>query len=77
MEKTHGHTHTHPTTLILLRETCVFSLQCCVSVCRLLQAHLKKNKAFRRFKKLQEARPELHNCTLEDLLPLPIQRIQQ
>ncbi|XP_046878810.1 rho guanine nucleotide exchange factor 39 isoform X2 [Hypomesus transpacificus] len=44
---------------------------------KVLGAHLKKNKAFRRFKKLQEARPELHNCTLEDLLPLPIQRIQQ
>lgn len=38
---------------------------------------LKKNKAFRRFKKLQESRPEFRNTTLEDLLPLPLQRIQQ
>ncbi|XP_064873011.1 rho guanine nucleotide exchange factor 39-like [Oncorhynchus nerka] len=44
---------------------------------RVLALQVKKNKAFRRFKKLQESRPEFLNCKLEDLLPLPIQRIQQ
>ncbi|XP_029604899.1 rho guanine nucleotide exchange factor 39-like [Salmo trutta] len=44
---------------------------------KVLALQVKKNKAFRRFKKLQESRPEFHNCKLEDLLPLPIQRIQQ
>ncbi|KAM3842707.1 rho guanine nucleotide exchange factor 39-like [Diretmus argenteus] len=38
---------------------------------------MKKNKAFRRFKKLQEARPEFKGCKLEDLLQLPVQRIEQ
>ncbi|XP_052372230.1 LOW QUALITY PROTEIN: rho guanine nucleotide exchange factor 39-like [Oncorhynchus keta] len=42
---------------------------------RVLALQVKKNKAFRRFK-LQESRPEFL-CKLEDLLPLPIQRIQQ
>ncbi|XP_038594969.1 rho guanine nucleotide exchange factor 39 isoform X2 [Micropterus salmoides] len=42
---------------------------------KVLGIHLKKNKAFRRFKKLQEARPEFNNQKLEDLLQLPIQRI--
>ncbi|KAF1372664.1 hypothetical protein PFLUV_G00268250 [Perca fluviatilis] len=41
------------------------------------QVQLKKNKAFRRFKKLQEARPEFNNQKLEDLLQLPVQRIDQ
>ncbi|XP_023681573.2 rho guanine nucleotide exchange factor 39 [Paramormyrops kingsleyae] len=44
---------------------------------KVLQMTLKKNKAFRRFKKLQESRPEFRNTILEDLLPLPLQRIQQ
>ncbi|KAL7882644.1 hypothetical protein SRHO_G00003020, partial [Serrasalmus rhombeus] len=44
---------------------------------RVLMVQLKKNKAFRRFKKLQESRPEFHKMKLEDLLPLPLQRIQQ
>ncbi|KAK6292307.1 hypothetical protein J4Q44_G00368910 [Coregonus suidteri] len=44
---------------------------------KVLALQVKKNKAFRRFKKLQESRPEFHNVKLEDLLPLPIQRIQQ
>ncbi|TNN43481.1 Rho guanine nucleotide exchange factor 39 [Liparis tanakae] len=44
---------------------------------RVLGSQLKKNKAFRRFKKLQEARPEFNNHTLEDLLRLPVQRIDQ
>ncbi|KAG7276618.1 LOW QUALITY PROTEIN: hypothetical protein CRUP_025842 [Coryphaenoides rupestris] len=44
---------------------------------KILVTQLKKNKAFRRFKILQEGRPELHNCSLEDLLSLPAQRIQQ
>ncbi|XP_056281182.1 rho guanine nucleotide exchange factor 39 isoform X2 [Pseudoliparis swirei] len=44
---------------------------------RVLGSQLKKNKAFRRFKKLQEARPEFNNLTLEDLLRLPVQRIDQ
>ncbi|KAM4614849.1 LOW QUALITY PROTEIN: rho guanine nucleotide exchange factor 39 [Polymixia lowei] len=44
---------------------------------KVLGVQMKKNKAFRRFKRLQEARPEFHNCKLEELLPLPIERIQQ
>ncbi|XP_041819981.1 rho guanine nucleotide exchange factor 39 [Chelmon rostratus] len=44
---------------------------------KVLGIQLKKNKAFRRFKKLQEARPEFNNQKLEDLLQLPIQRIDQ
>ncbi|XP_059182286.1 rho guanine nucleotide exchange factor 39 [Centropristis striata] len=44
---------------------------------KVLGIQLKKNKAFRRFKKLQEARPEFHNQKLEDLLRLPILRIDQ
>nr|XP_046234811.1 rho guanine nucleotide exchange factor 39 [Scatophagus argus] len=44
---------------------------------KVLRIQLKKNKAFRRFKKLQEARPEFNNHKLEDLLQLPIQRIDQ
>ncbi|XP_026858025.1 rho guanine nucleotide exchange factor 39 isoform X2 [Electrophorus electricus] len=44
---------------------------------KVLMMQLKKNKAFRRFKKLQESRPEFHKQQLEDLLPLPLQRIQQ
>ncbi|XP_037617124.1 rho guanine nucleotide exchange factor 39 isoform X1 [Sebastes umbrosus] len=42
-----------------------------------LGIQLRKNKAFRRFKKLQEARPEFSNHKLEDLLQLPVQRIDQ
>ncbi|XP_057711119.1 rho guanine nucleotide exchange factor 39 [Corythoichthys intestinalis] len=44
---------------------------------KVLWIQLKKNKAFRRFKKLQEARPEFNNHKLEDLLQLPIERIDQ
>ncbi|XP_050933624.1 rho guanine nucleotide exchange factor 39 [Lates calcarifer] len=44
---------------------------------KVLGIQLKKNKAFRRFKKLQETRPEFNNHKLEDLLQLPIQRIDQ
>ncbi|XP_047431796.1 rho guanine nucleotide exchange factor 39 isoform X4 [Mugil cephalus] len=44
---------------------------------KVLGIQLKKNKAFRHFKKLQEARPEFNNQKLEDLLQLPIQRIDQ
>ncbi|CAN9508042.1 unnamed protein product [Ophioblennius macclurei] len=44
---------------------------------KVLQIQLRKNKAFRRFKKLQEARPEFNSSTLEDLLQLPVQRIHQ
>ncbi|XP_034719085.1 rho guanine nucleotide exchange factor 39 isoform X2 [Etheostoma cragini] len=44
---------------------------------KVLGVQLKKNKAFRRFKKLQEARPEFNNQKLEDLLQLPVQRIDQ
>ncbi|XP_034073546.1 LOW QUALITY PROTEIN: rho guanine nucleotide exchange factor 39 [Gymnodraco acuticeps] len=42
-----------------------------------LTIQLKKNKAFRRFKKLQEAREEFKNQTLEELLQLPVLRIDQ
>ncbi|KAM3858916.1 rho guanine nucleotide exchange factor 39 [Diretmus argenteus] len=44
---------------------------------KVLGVQMKKNKAFRRFKKLQEARPEFKGCKLEDLLQLPVQRIEQ
>ncbi|KAI1905429.1 hypothetical protein AGOR_G00016090 [Albula goreensis] len=44
---------------------------------KVLQVQLKKSKAFRRFKKLQESRPEFRSAKLEELLPLPLQRIQQ
>nr|XP_019955374.1 PREDICTED: rho guanine nucleotide exchange factor 39 [Paralichthys olivaceus] len=44
---------------------------------KVLGIQLKKNKAFRRFKKLQESRPEFNDHKLEDLLQLPVQRIDQ
>uniref|UniRef100_M3XIF1 Rho guanine nucleotide exchange factor 39 n=1 Tax=Latimeria chalumnae TaxID=7897 RepID=M3XIF1_LATCH len=44
---------------------------------KVLQEQIKKNKAFVRFKKLQESRPEFQGLKLEDLLPLPLQRIHQ
>ncbi|XP_075344385.1 rho guanine nucleotide exchange factor 39 isoform X2 [Mycteria americana] len=42
-----------------------------------LKEQLKKNKSFRRFKKLQETRPQFQGRKLEDLLPLPLQRLHQ
>ncbi|XP_008943160.1 PREDICTED: rho guanine nucleotide exchange factor 39 [Merops nubicus] len=42
-----------------------------------LKEQLKKNKSFRRFKKLQETRPQFQGMRLEDLLPLPLQRLHQ
>ncbi|KAK2492762.1 hypothetical protein MC885_008438 [Smutsia gigantea] len=42
-----------------------------------LQEQLKKNKRFRRFVRLQESRPEFGGLQLQDLLPLPLQRLQQ
>lgn len=44
---------------------------------KVLMVQVKKSKAFRRFKKLQESRPEFSQQKLEDLLELPLQRIQQ
>ncbi|XP_041832816.1 rho guanine nucleotide exchange factor 39 isoform X2 [Melanotaenia boesemani] len=44
---------------------------------KVLEIQMKKNKAFRRFKKLQEARPEFNNQKLEDLLQMPVLRINQ
>ncbi|XP_061815012.1 rho guanine nucleotide exchange factor 39 isoform X2 [Nerophis lumbriciformis] len=44
---------------------------------KVLELQLKKNKAFRRFKKLQEARPEFNSQKLEVLLHLPIERTDQ
>ncbi|XP_059361057.1 rho guanine nucleotide exchange factor 39-like [Carassius carassius] len=44
---------------------------------KVLMVQVKKSKAFRRFKKLQESRPEFSQQKLEDLLTLPLQRIQQ
>uniref|UniRef100_A0A3B3ZDM2 Uncharacterized protein n=1 Tax=Periophthalmus magnuspinnatus TaxID=409849 RepID=A0A3B3ZDM2_9GOBI len=38
------------------------------------QTQLKKSKAFRRFKKLQESRPEFKGQSLEELLELPLPR---
>ncbi|XP_058028537.1 rho guanine nucleotide exchange factor 39 isoform X2 [Ahaetulla prasina] len=43
----------------------------------ILKKLVKKNKAFSRFKKLQESRPELKGCRLEELLSLPLQRLHQ
>ncbi|XP_064903272.1 rho guanine nucleotide exchange factor 39 isoform X1 [Columba livia] len=42
-----------------------------------LNEQLRKNKSFRRFKKLQESRPQFQGKKLEDLLPLPLQRLHQ
>ncbi|XP_007522955.1 rho guanine nucleotide exchange factor 39 isoform X2 [Erinaceus europaeus] len=42
-----------------------------------LQEQLKKSKRFRRFVQLQEGRPEFGGLQLQDLLPLPLQRLQQ
>uniref|UniRef100_A0A8D0BZA8 Rho guanine nucleotide exchange factor 39 n=1 Tax=Salvator merianae TaxID=96440 RepID=A0A8D0BZA8_SALMN len=42
-----------------------------------LQKQLRTNKSFGRFKKLQESRPELQGCRLEDLLALPLRRLRQ
>uniref|UniRef100_A0A8D0F6J9 Rho guanine nucleotide exchange factor 39 n=1 Tax=Strix occidentalis caurina TaxID=311401 RepID=A0A8D0F6J9_STROC len=42
-----------------------------------LREQLRKNKSFRRFKKLQETRPQFQGRKLEDLLPLPLQRLHQ
>ncbi|XP_032095878.1 rho guanine nucleotide exchange factor 39 isoform X1 [Sapajus apella] len=42
-----------------------------------LQEQLKKNKGFRRFVRLQEGRPEFGGLQLQDMLPLPLQRLQQ
>ncbi|XP_044513219.1 rho guanine nucleotide exchange factor 39 isoform X1 [Gracilinanus agilis] len=42
-----------------------------------LQKQLRKSKCFRRFVQLQEGRPEFGGLRLVDLLPLPLQRLQQ
>ncbi|XP_062984889.1 rho guanine nucleotide exchange factor 39 [Elgaria multicarinata webbii] len=42
-----------------------------------LEKQLRKNKSFSRFKKLQESRPEFKGYRLEELLPLPLQRLHQ
>ncbi|KAM6962007.1 rho guanine nucleotide exchange factor 39 isoform 1-T2 [Tautogolabrus adspersus] len=44
---------------------------------KVLRIQLKKNKAFRRFKILQEERPQFSDQRLEDLLQLPVLRIDQ
>ncbi|XP_058842342.1 rho guanine nucleotide exchange factor 39 isoform X1 [Acipenser ruthenus] len=44
---------------------------------KVLQVQVSKNKAFARFKRLQESRSEFRGLTLEELLPLPLQRIHQ
>uniref|UniRef100_A0A803TWV6 DH domain-containing protein n=1 Tax=Anolis carolinensis TaxID=28377 RepID=A0A803TWV6_ANOCA len=41
------------------------------------QRQVRKNKAFSRFKRLQETRPEFGGSRLEDLLLLPLQRLRQ
>lgn len=43
----------------------------------LTQEQLKRSKRFRRFVRLQEGRPEFGGLQLQDLLPLPLQRLQQ
>ncbi|NXR69004.1 ARG39 factor, partial [Rhadina sibilatrix] len=42
-----------------------------------LKEQVRKNKSFRHFKKLQETRPQFQGRELEDLLPLPLQRLHQ
>ncbi|KAG8505996.1 Rho guanine nucleotide exchange factor 39, partial [Galemys pyrenaicus] len=42
-----------------------------------LQELLKKSKRFRRCVRLQEGRPEFGGLQLQDLLPLPLERLQQ
>ncbi|XP_042307237.1 rho guanine nucleotide exchange factor 39 [Sceloporus undulatus] len=42
-----------------------------------LRRQVRKNKAFSRFKKLQESRPEFGGLCLEELLLLPLQRLRQ
>uniref|UniRef100_A0A8C3NW60 Rho guanine nucleotide exchange factor 39 n=1 Tax=Cyanoderma ruficeps TaxID=181631 RepID=A0A8C3NW60_9PASS len=42
-----------------------------------LKEQVRKNKSFRKFKKLQETRPQFQGRELEDLLPLPLQRLHQ
>uniref|UniRef100_A0A8D2MKA3 Rho guanine nucleotide exchange factor 39 n=1 Tax=Zonotrichia albicollis TaxID=44394 RepID=A0A8D2MKA3_ZONAL len=42
-----------------------------------LKEQVRKNKSFRRFKRLQETRPQFQGRQLEDLLPLPLQRLHQ
>ncbi|XP_069736737.1 rho guanine nucleotide exchange factor 39 isoform X2 [Phaenicophaeus curvirostris] len=42
-----------------------------------LEEQLRKSKSFRRFKKLQETRPQFQGRKLEDLLPLPLHRLHQ
>uniref|UniRef100_A0A8C6TSB3 Rho guanine nucleotide exchange factor (GEF) 39 n=1 Tax=Neogobius melanostomus TaxID=47308 RepID=A0A8C6TSB3_9GOBI len=44
---------------------------------RTLRTQLKKSKAFRHFKKLQESRLEFRGQSLEELLELPVTRVQQ
>lgn len=44
---------------------------------KVLQIQVKKNKSFARFKRLQESRPEFQGLKLEELLPLPLQRVLQ
>ncbi|KAM9331098.1 rho guanine nucleotide exchange factor 39 [Gastrophryne carolinensis] len=48
----------------------------CIEATRLaIQTQTKKNKAFARFRKLQESRPEFQGRPLEELLELPLLRI--
>nr|XP_028604359.1 rho guanine nucleotide exchange factor 39 isoform X2 [Podarcis muralis]XP_028604360.1 rho guanine nucleotide exchange factor 39 isoform X2 [Podarcis muralis]XP_028604361.1 rho guanine nucleotide exchange factor 39 isoform X2 [Podarcis muralis] len=42
-----------------------------------LERQVRKNKPFSRFKKLQESRPEFGGLCLEQLLPLPLQRLSR
>lgn len=44
---------------------------------RTLRTQLKKSKAFRHFKKLQESRADFRGQSLEELLEAPITRVQQ
>ncbi|XP_069482772.1 rho guanine nucleotide exchange factor 39 [Ambystoma mexicanum] len=44
---------------------------------KVLQIQVKKNKSFARFKRLQEGRLEFQGLKLEELLPLPLQRVLQ
>lgn len=44
---------------------------------RTLRTQLKKSKAFRHFKKLQESRPDFRGRSLEELLERPLTRVQQ
>uniref|UniRef100_A0A8C4NFY1 Uncharacterized protein n=1 Tax=Eptatretus burgeri TaxID=7764 RepID=A0A8C4NFY1_EPTBU len=57
-----------PEILELIRCGCSSDKQCYTTQCRCTAIQMKKNKAFARFKRLQESRPDCQGLMLEDLL---------